>query len=169
MKAEAVSDKSKNGKAESDESARVKSDGNKVDEQKALQARKQANAKRTGRLKKQQAARNQLKAKDLKHAQTKAELEAALQKLPSAAVIQNGKAKPAQTADKARNLPVGEWELVNGTQIAKNNAKMAMMAKTTTPAPEGSVARWEELRPATSAELGGGASGQQQDLPREQA
>ena len=64
---------------------------------------------------------------------------------------------------------MGEWELVNGTQIAKNNAKMAMMAKTTTPAPEGSVARWEELRPAPSAEIGGGASGQQQDLPREQA
>ena len=135
----------------------------------ALQARKQAAAKQTAQLKKQQAARAQLKTEDSKHAQAKAELESVRQNLPTAALAKSALAKPAQSADKTGNLPEGEWEIVNGTQFAQHNSKMAMMAKTTTPAPEGSVARWEELRPATSAELGGGASSQQQDLPREQA
>ena len=137
--------------------------------QKAQQTRKQAAAKQTGRLKKQQAARAQLKTEDSKHAQAKAELESVRQNLPTAVLAKSALAKPAQSADKTGNLPEGEWEIVNGTQFAQHNSKMAMMAKTTTPAPEGSVARWEELRPATSAELGGGASSQQQDLPREQA
>ena len=96
-------------------------------------------------------------------------MESVRQNLPTAALAKIALAKPAQSADKTGNLPEGEWEIVNGTQFAQHNSKMAMMAKTTTPAPEGSVARWEELRPATSAELGGGASSQQQDLPREQA
>jgi len=134
-----------------------------------LQARKQSAAKQTGRLKKQQAARAQLKAEDVKQATAKADLESARQNLPTAATAKGAAVKPAPSADKTGNLPEGEWEIMNGTQFAQHNSKMAMMAKTTTPAPEGSVARWEELRPATSAELGGGASSQQQDLPREQA
>jgi hypothetical protein len=134
-----------------------------------LQARKQSAAKQTGRLKKQQAARAQLKAEDVKQATAKADLESARQNLPTAATAKGAAVKPAQSADKTGNLPEGEWEIMNGTQFAQNDPKMAMMAKTTTPASEGSVARWEELRPATSAELGGGASSQQQDLPREQA
>ena len=135
----------------------------------ALQARKQAAAKQAAQLKKQKSARAQIKAEDTKHAQVKAELEGVRQNLPTAASAKGAPVKPAQSADKTGNLPEGEWEIVNGTQFAQNNSKMAMMAKTTTPASEGSVARWEELRPATSAELGGGASSQQQDLPREQA
>ncbi|HIG80434.1 MAG TPA: hypothetical protein EYQ62_02035 [Verrucomicrobiales bacterium] len=146
----------------------VKSDA-ATEEQQAQQTRKQAASKQTGRLKKQQAVRAQLKTEDSKHAQAKAELESVRQNLPTAALAKGALVKPAQSADKTGNLPEGEWEMVNGTQFALDNSKMAMMAKTTTPAPEGSVARWEELRPATSAELGGGASSQQQDLPREQA
>ncbi len=156
------------GGEHSAENSDVKSDAAK-EAQKALQASKQAAAKQTGRLKKQQAARAQLKAEDVKQATAKADLESARQNLPTAATAKGAAVKPAQTADKTGNLPEGEWEIVNGTQVAQNNPKMAMMAKTTPPAPEGSVARWEELRPATSAELGGGASSQQQDLPREQA
>jgi hypothetical protein len=140
-----------------------------TEEQQAQQTRKQAASKQTGRLKKQQAVRAQLKTEDSKHAQAKAELEGVRQNLPPTALAKGALAKPAQSADKTGNLPEGEWEIMNGTQFAQHNSKMAMMAKTTTPAPEGSVARWEELRPATSAELGGGASSQQQDLPREQA
>ena len=134
-----------------------------------LQARKQAAAKQTAQLKKQKAARAQIKTEDTKHAQAKAELEGVRQNLPTAASAKGASVKPAQSADKTGNLPEGEWEIVNGTQLAQNDHKMAMMAKSITPASEGSVARWEELRPATSAELGGGASSQQQDLPREQA
>ena len=134
-----------------------------------LQARKQAAAKQTAQLKKQKATRAQIKSEDTKHAQAKAELEGVRQNLPTAASAKGALVKPAQSADKTGNLPEGEWEIVNGTQLAQNDHKMAMMAKSITPASEGSVARWEELRPATSAELGGGASSQQQDLPREQA
>ncbi|MDG1831950.1 MAG: hypothetical protein P8J63_01865, partial [Verrucomicrobiota bacterium] len=130
-----------------------------------LQARKQAAAKQTNQLKKQKAARAQIKTEDTKHAQAKAELEGVRQNLPTAASAKGTSVKTAQSSDKSGNLPEGEWEIVNGTQVAQNNSKMAMMAKTTTPASEGSLARWEELRPATSAELGGGASSQQQDLP----
>ena len=137
--------------------------------QKALQTRDQAAAKKTAQLKKQQVVRAQLKTEDSKHAQAKAELEGVRQNLPPTALAKGALANPAPSADKTGNLPEGEWEIMNGTQFAQHNSKMAMMAKTTTPAPEGSVARWEELRPATSAELGGGASSQQQDLPREQA
>ncbi|MBC8324337.1 MAG: hypothetical protein H8E27_01750 [Verrucomicrobia subdivision 3 bacterium] len=146
----------------------TQSDGAK-EELKAMQARKQSAAKQTGRLKKQQAARAQLKSEDVKQATAKAELEADRQNLPTATMAKGAAVKPAQSTDKTGNLPEGDWEIVNGTQFAQNNPKMAMMAKTTPLAPEGSVARWEELRPATSAELGGGASSQQQDLPREQA
>ena len=134
-----------------------------------LQARKQAAAKQTAQLKKQKATRAQIKSEDTKHAQAKAELEGVRQNLPTAASAKGASVKPAQSADKTGNLPEGEWEIVNGTQLAQNDHKMAMMAKSITPASEGSVARWEELRPATSAELGGGASSQQQDLPRDQA
>jgi len=135
----------------------------------SLQARKQAAAKKTAQLKKQKAARAQIKIEDTKHAQAKAELEGVRKNLPTASSAKGASVKPAQSADKTGNLPEGEWEIVNGTQLAQNDHKMAMMAKSITPASEGSVARWEELRPATSAELGGGASSQQQDLPREQA
>ncbi len=165
-----------NAKAKAEAAKPVETNEAKAEDAKAtrqaLQARRQAAAKRTGRLNKQQATRAQLKSEDAKHAQAKAQLAQSTeirQNLPTLALANSKAVKPGQTADKAGNLTKGEWELVNGTQVAQNNAKMAMMAKTTAPAPEGSVARWEELRPATSAELGGGASGQQQDLPREQA
>ena len=148
--------------------AESKTETAKADRQ-TLQARKQAAAKQTVQLKKQKAARAQIKTEDTKHAQAKAELEGVRQNLPTAAAAKGASVKPAQSADKTGNLPEGEWEIVNGTQLAQNDHKMAMMAKSITPASEGSVARWEELRPATSAELGGGASSQQQDLPREQA
>ena len=155
------------------DSKSVESNESKTETAKAarqtLQARKQAAAKQTVQLKKQKAARAQIKTEDTKHAQVKAELEGVRQNLPTAASAKGASVKPAQSADKTGNLPEGEWEIVNGTQLAQNDHKMAMMAKSITPASEGSVARWEELRPATSAELGGGASSQQQDLPREQA
>ncbi|MEC8929750.1 MAG: hypothetical protein VX705_11120 [Verrucomicrobiota bacterium] len=127
------------------------------------------------RLKKQKAARAQLKAEDTKRAEAKAQLESARQNLPTLALAQGMKAKgaaPGMAGLAGKNgapLPEGQWELVNGTQIAQNNPKMAMMAKSTALVPDNTVAKWEELRPATGAELGSGASGQQQDLPREQA
>ncbi|MDG1833578.1 MAG: hypothetical protein P8J63_10165, partial [Verrucomicrobiota bacterium] len=155
------------------ESKSVENNESKAETAKAarqtLQARKQAAAKQTAQLKKQKATRAQIKSEDTKHAQAKAELEGVRQNLPTAASFKGASVKPAQSADKTGNLPEGEWEIVNGTQLAQNDHKMAMMAKSITPASEGSVARWEELRPATSAELGGGASSQQQDLPRDQA
>ncbi|MDE2682132.1 MAG: hypothetical protein OSB29_12320 [Verrucomicrobiota bacterium] len=129
-----------------------------------LQTRKQAAAKQTAQLKGQKDARAQIKTEDAKYAQAKAELGGVRQNLRTGALV-----KPEKSSGKTGNLPEGEWEIVNGTQLAQNDPKMAMMAKTITPASEGSVARWEELRPATSAELGSGASSQQQDLPREQA